>query len=88
MDNTEILRMVFQLDAHTRYLTPLLPGIGRKLVSDLLATGVSDRSIAGAIKRSPSYVRAVAGGGKVLTPANIVAIVQFAAKEASRHVGK
>ena len=70
--------MVFELDALQRNLGPLLPSIGQKLVSDLLSTGVPAKRLSKVIGRQPTYVTAVSRGAKVLTAANIVALVRFA----------
>jgi len=76
-----ILELVVQLDSLQRRLTPHLPALSQKLVSDLLSTGVDVRKLAKVIGRSPSYVRAVAGGTKSLAAGSIVKVVQYAVAE-------
>jgi len=83
MDQGDLLKMVFQLDTLQRNLSPLLPQISKKLVADLLSTGTYAGKIAKVIGRSPSYVRAVANGGKSLSAGDIVTVVRYAAQEQS-----
>jgi hypothetical protein len=81
VEQIDLLKMVFQLDTLQRNLSPLLPQISKKLVADLLSTGTSPVRIAKVIGRSPSYVRAVAGGGKSLSAHDIVSVIRFASQE-------
>jgi hypothetical protein len=79
-----ILELVTQLASLQRTVTPALPEIGKKLVADLIATGVPAKKIARVIKRSPTYVYAVADGAKALTAQNIVNVVQYAVSSQRR----
>lgn len=84
MESPDVLKMIFELDALQRNLTPLLPRVSQKLVADLLGGGVPAAKLGKIIGRSPSYVHGVGKGHTSLSPANIVAIVRFAAQEQKR----
>lgn len=77
-----LLEMVFQYAQLQTQLTPVLPQVSQKLVSDLLATGTPPKKIARVIGRSPSYVRAIASGDRALNAQLIVKLVKFASNSA------
>ncbi len=87
-EQPNVLEMVAQLDILQRRLTPLLPKISEKLISDLIASGTKPQRLAKVIGRSPGYVKSIAGGGKSLSPAQIMAVVTHAAESAKNDTGK
>jgi len=81
-ETPSVLAMVAQLAQLEATLKPVLPQISAKLVSDLLATGVPQKTIARVIGRKPSYVGLVASGQRSLTAATIVKLIQSQASAA------
>lgn len=71
-----ILQMVAQYAQLEQQLQPLLPVISKKLVGDLLATGMPAKNIARVIGRSPSYVQGLATGERSLSAQLIVKLIQ------------
>lgn len=80
-EQPNILELVVQLASLQKSITPHLPAIGKKLVADQLAIGADVRKLAKAIGRSPSYTRAVGGGTKSLTAAQIVSLINHITAE-------
>jgi hypothetical protein len=78
-DAPNILQMIAQLHQLQRQLAPIIPQVSRKLVNDLLSTGVTPKQLGKAIGRSPTYVKALGNGAKSLNAGGIVRVLQFAA---------
>lgn len=83
-----ILELVAQLASLQRTLTPSLPAISQKLISNLLQTDVTPRRLAKVIQRSPSYVLAISRGQKSLTAQGIVDVMTFAANSVKAELRK
>ncbi len=82
MSNTDapnLLQMVAQYAQLEEALQPLLPQISQKLIADLLASGTKAENLAKVIGRPPSFVRALAAGGKGLSAKQIVKVLRHVA---------
>jgi len=74
----EFVKLVLQLAELERLVKPKLPAASQKLVSDLIDTGVSPKTIAKLIGRSPSYVQTIRNGQNGLSAALFYRLVKHA----------
>lgn len=81
-DNNSVLQMVAQLAQLEQTLKPVLPKITAKLVSDLLNSGVTRKSIAKSVGRTPSYIYLLASGERSLSAQQIVKLIRAQAAAA------
>lgn len=74
----EFVKLVLQLAELERLVKPKLPAASQKLVGDLLDTGVSPKTIAKIVGRSPSYVQTIRNGKNALSAAQFYRLVRHA----------
>ena len=74
----ELVKAIMQLATLQERVGPLVPAASKKLVNDLLGSGVEARKIAKVIGRSTSYVRSLAAGRSSLSPAMFTKLVRHA----------
>ena len=80
-DKPNILEMIAQLASLQKTLTPALPAVSKKLVSDQLAEGADPRKLAKSVGRSPGFIRQVAAGKASLTAQQIVGLLKHLTAE-------
>lgn len=78
-DTLAVMKLIAQLNVLEERVRPLMRPASRKLITDLLGSGVTARAIGKVIGRSPSYVRTiVAKDGPALSTSLFLAVVRHA----------
>ena len=78
-DTVTVLKLIAQLEVLETRVRPLMRPASRKLVTDLLGSGVTPRAIGKVIGRAPSYVKTITTkDGPALTPTLFLALVRHA----------
>lgn len=78
-EQLNIFQMIAQLAQLQERLTPVLPAISQKLITDQLASGTDARKLAKVIGRKPGFIRQVESGSAGLTATQIVKVLRHVA---------
>lgn len=80
--DAQLLIMLSQYVQLQKKLKFAIPGISKKLVNDLLVSGVPASKIAKVIKRSKNFVKLAASGEKSLSAEQCLEVIGYAARRA------
>lgn len=84
----QLVKLIMQLAMLQERVGPLVPAASKKLVTDLLESGITTKRIGKVVGRSPGYVQGIANGKNSLGPAMFTKLVRHAINSRPNNAGQ